>query len=61
MANLAKEWKEVTEGLSQLNQLSINRLYLNKFDPISIEVRVFSDVSVKVQLFIFVHTIILPL
>jgi len=45
--DLAKEWKGIAEYLSQLNQLSINRPYFNKFDPTSIQVHAFSDASVK--------------
>ena len=44
---LTREWQEIAEDLTHLHQVSIKRQYLNNFNPAHVQIRAFSDASIK--------------
>ena len=44
---LAREWQEIAEDLTQLHQVSIKRQYLNNFNPAHLQIHAFSNASIK--------------
>ena len=44
---LAREWQEIAEDLTQLHQVKIKRQYLENFNPAHLHIHAFSDASIK--------------